>query len=134
MKTREELIKSPGYWTASIQLDLFREVNEYLKSNTQTQLAEELGVTKGYISQILNGNFDHRLSKFVELSIAVGKIPKIEFENIKEFIDNELAGVTFHKFKVLPRPQTEELEKVSNAEQDIHFIINPITKDFNQAV
>jgi len=104
MKTREELVKSPGYWTATIQLELFREVNDYLKNNniTRTQLAEKLGVTKGYISQILNGDFDHRISKFVELTLAIGKVPKIEFDNLSDFIEDEKAGITYQKRKVLP--------------------------------
>ena len=56
-------------------------MENYMKSNklSRSDLANELGVTKGYISQILNGDFDHRLSKFVELSIAIGMIPQINY-------------------------------------------------------
>ena len=70
MFTREELLSSKEYWIAKIQIDLFRQFEEYLKENklNRTQLAEKLGVTKGYISQVLNGDFDHRISKFVEAS------------------------------------------------------------------
>ena len=34
---------------------------------TQSEFAERLGVSKGYISQILNGDFDHKLSKLTQL-------------------------------------------------------------------
>lgn len=68
--TREELIQSKEYWMAKLQIDLFNEVESYMKKNglNRVQFAEKLGVSKGYISQILNGDADHRLSKFVELT------------------------------------------------------------------
>jgi len=86
--TREELICSPGYITAKFQMDLFDQVNNYLKENghTQSKLAEKLGVSKGYISQILNGNYDHRLSKLVELALAVGVIPSLRFQNMDAYV------------------------------------------------
>lgn len=45
---------------------------------TQTEFAERLGVSKGYVSQILNGDFDHKLSKLTELIVACDMIPRIE--------------------------------------------------------
>ena len=52
----------------------------------KTQLAEYLGCTKGYVTQLLNGDFDHKLSKFVELSLAINKIPEITFSDVDEYI------------------------------------------------
>jgi transcriptional regulator with XRE-family HTH domain len=80
--THEELLTTPEYWTTKIQIDLYRKVNQYLKDNhiTRTELAKRLGVSKGYISQILNGDYDHRISKLVELSLAIGYIPHLVFE------------------------------------------------------
>ncbi|MFC2131043.1 helix-turn-helix domain-containing protein [Bacteroidota bacterium] len=91
---REELLKSKEYWMVKIQNDLFNLLNEYMISNnlSRKQLADKLGFTKGYISQILNGNFDHRISKFVELSLSVGKVPEISFDNIENILmDDELG-------------------------------------------
>ena len=51
-----------------------------------SQLAEYLGCSKGYVSQLLNGNFDHKISKLVEVSLAIGKAPNIEFTDISEYI------------------------------------------------
>ena len=78
---REELISSKEYWLTKIQLDLFSMIETYRKENNlnRTQLANKLGVTKGYITQILNGDFDHRVSKLVELAIFFGKVPVINF-------------------------------------------------------
>jgi transcriptional regulator with XRE-family HTH domain len=88
---REELVKNKGYIVTKLQNELFRQVHEYLETNkkTQTQFAEELGVTKGYVSQILNGDFDFKLSKFVELSLAIGKIPQVSFIDAQDNLSNE---------------------------------------------
>ena len=88
---RKELLGGAGYWIANIQIDLFNHCEEYLKKNklTRTQFAEKLGVTKGYISQVLNGDFDHRISKLVELSLAIGKVPVIEFKDLEQVIEDD---------------------------------------------
>ncbi|GET27096.1 helix-turn-helix transcriptional regulator [Prolixibacter sp. NT017] len=83
---REKLIKSKGYNVAKIQNELFRQLTEYIekKGITRSQFAKELGVSKGYVSQILNGDFDFKLSKLVELSLAIGKVPEINFKSFEE--------------------------------------------------
>ena len=96
---RKELVQSREYWIADIQLNLFEIISNYLKSNSlsQTQLAEQLGVTKGYISQILNGEFDHKISKLVDLSLAVGCVPVVHFQDINTFLGDEICGIKhFH--------------------------------------
>ncbi len=52
MLQQEELGKRPEYWLETIQNEIYRQVAAYLKDNnmTQTQLAIQLGVSKGYIS------------------------------------------------------------------------------------
>lgn len=89
--TREELLGSKGYWTAKIQIDLYHQLEAYMKDNNlnRTQLAERLGVTKGYISQVLNGDFDHKISKLVDLALAMGKVPEINYPDLHEFINAE---------------------------------------------
>ena len=86
--TREELLKSPSYWTAGLQMELYRQILAFMESHhmNKTQLAEYLGCTKGYVTQLLNGDFDHKLSKFVELSLAINKIPEISFSDVDEYI------------------------------------------------
>ncbi len=56
---------------------------------TQEQVAERLDVPPFYVSQILNGNFNFKLSKLVELSLLVGKAPIIQFETIEQIMENE---------------------------------------------
>jgi hypothetical protein len=40
----------------------------------------------------MNGNFDHKMSKLVELSLACGKVPQIIFVDLEEYIKNDLAS------------------------------------------
>lgn len=91
MKTRKEVLKSPGYWMAMLQMELYSQIEEFMRTHdmNKTQLAEYLGCTKGYVSQLLNGDFDHKMSKLVNLSLAIGKIPDIKFIDIDEFIERE---------------------------------------------
>lgn len=86
--TREELLKSPAYWTAGLQSELYRQIVAYMERHhmNKTQLADYLGCSKGYVTQLLNGEFDHKLSKFVELSLAINKIPEITFSDVDEYI------------------------------------------------
>ncbi|HMQ47912.1 MAG TPA: helix-turn-helix transcriptional regulator [Saprospiraceae bacterium] len=105
MKTFRELLATDTYWVTKIQNDLFNAVEDYLKSQkmTRTQFAEQLGVSKGYISQVLNGEFNHRLSKLVELALAIQKAPVLEFENLEEVMDKEAKGMIRTKACYVPR-------------------------------
>lgn len=89
MITNDELLEPPEYWTTRIQLDLYSHLQDYMKVNglNKMQLAQKLGVTKGYVTQVLSGDFDHRLSKLVELSLDVGLIPKMEFVPKRDFFE-----------------------------------------------
>ena len=91
MITREELISTKEYWLTQIQNELFRMVDEYLETNNmnRTQFADKIGVTKGYVSQVLNGDFNHRISKFVELSLSIGKVPIVEFKDLNKIIEED---------------------------------------------
>lgn len=91
MLKREELVNKPDYWLETIQNELFRQVTAYLKDNTltQNQFAEQLGVSKGYVSQIMKGEFNYTLKKLIELSLAVGKAPVIVFKPLAEIIPAE---------------------------------------------
>ena len=91
---REELLSNKGYWLAKLQMELHDQLRDHLESSglNQTQLAKNLGVSKGYISQIMNGEFNHRLSTLVELSLAMGKAPELNFINLEQLTDDESDG------------------------------------------
>lgn len=97
MLKRDELINKPEYWLETIQNEIFRQVTAYLKDNkiTQSQFAEQLGVSKGYVSQIMKGEFNYTLKKLIELSLAIDKAPVINFEPLAEItpiINNEVSS------------------------------------------
>ncbi len=90
--TREELLKNPAYWTAGIQMELYRQIEQFMSMHqmNKTQMADYLGCSKGYVTQLLNGDFDHKLSKIVELALAVNKIPEISFTDVDEYILSDM--------------------------------------------
>jgi transcriptional regulator with XRE-family HTH domain len=97
MFKRKELLQSKEYWLIRFQTELYATMETYMKENNlnRTQLAKILGVTKGYISQVLNGNYDHRLSKFIELSLAIKKAPRIRFEDLDKILDDDEMGLLY---------------------------------------
>lgn len=106
---RKEVLKSPEYWTAKTQIELYNQAESFMKETgrNKTQLAEYLGVSKGYISQLLNGDYDHRLSKFFELSLAFGVIPQIDFIPVEKYICKDACS---KQFKNIALPSTNLVE------------------------
>ena len=104
---REELLNSKEYWLSKIQIDLFNEVEKYMQRNglNRTQLAEKLGVSKGYISQILNGDAYHRISKLVELSLAIGMAPRLSYENLDLLVKADSMGAVINSYKEIENSQ-----------------------------
>lgn len=88
--TREELLRIPEYWTTKIQLELYAHIEAYMRENNinRTELAKVLGVSKGYVTQILNGDYDHRLSKLVEMSLKINYVPHIVYEPFDAVVAN----------------------------------------------
>jgi len=90
MITREELLRTPEYWFEHAQNELYRQVTEFMENEgiNQTQLADKLNVSKGYVSQVLKGEFNYTLKKLIELSMAIGKVPVIVYKSIDD-VENE---------------------------------------------
>lgn len=119
--TRNELITSPEYWITKIQMALYNCADKFMKhtGKNRKELAEHLGVSKGYVSQILGGDYDHRLSKLVELSLAFGYVPKIEFVPVDEFVKSDESS---YKSKVV------SLSMTYNTSTTVAVPKNPIEK------
>ncbi len=88
MKNKKELIKSSAYWFEKTQNEFYRQFYNYMQEQniSQNEMAEMLNVTKGYISQILNGNFNPTLKKLIELSIAIQRVPDINYKTFEEIM------------------------------------------------
>ncbi len=119
MITREELLKSPEYWFENAQNDLYGQVIEYMEKEgiNQNQLAERLGVTKGYVSQILKGEFNYTLKKLIEISLAIGKIPRIEYQSANKVIteDSKSAYIQLQ----VNEPSYVSLSSVEDSESQV---------------
>ena len=121
---RKDLLKSPEYWIAGIQIMLYNCAEKFMKTTgkNRTQLAEHLGVSKGYVSQLLNGDYDHKLSKLIELSLAFGYVPKIDFVSIEEFVkeDEELKEKFDTPFKICNNKSQYEFTLGSSVQKDLN--------------
>lgn len=106
--TRKEILTSPEYWFENLQNELYRQVIEHLEKEgiNQTELAARLNVSKGYVSQILSGNFNHTLKKLIEVSLAIGMVPQIVYKPIIEIIEED------KQYKESLEEKTLELDKV----------------------
>ena len=84
--TREELIQMPEYWTSQIQLSLYQAAEKFMAENhmNRTELAAHLGVSKGYVSQLLNGDYNYSISKLVDLAIKLNCVPNLQLKPIKK--------------------------------------------------
>ncbi len=79
--SREELLSSKEYWMVKMQSDLIHEMESFMEANgmNRSQLADYLGYSRGYITQLMSGSFDSKISKIVELSLAIGLKPELHF-------------------------------------------------------
>lgn len=73
--------RSAPYWTQLIHLKIRSAVQTFIDENnlTQGKFAERLGESEGYVSQIMDGDFNQPLSKLVELALACNLVPRLDF-------------------------------------------------------
>ena len=132
--THQELIQTPEYWISCIQYEFFYKITEYLEENkmSRTDLANQLGVSKSYITQILNGNAKMSLEKMIEISLAIGFYPKfllapIDKENaesrskVEELLEHIKQLTSEYKNQASTIWPSEVGEKI---EEDIYRSIN----------
>jgi transcriptional regulator with XRE-family HTH domain len=107
---RENLIKSKEYIISQIQLNLLNLIGAYkeTKNLKDYQLAEELGVSKGYVSQILHVTFDHKISKVVDLALACNAMPLIYFVDLEQFVNNDSRDKVYSLVSV---PRSKKMSK-----------------------
>ena len=84
----KEMMKYPEFWMEKVQNEIYYNLKRYQeeKSLNQTQLAQHLGFSKGYISQILKGEFNHSIKKLIELGLAINKILEVKFISFDEYL------------------------------------------------
>lgn len=114
--TREDLLRSPEYWITGIQIDLYNRAERYMKQHNlnRSQLAQQLGVSKGYVSQLLNGDYDHKLSKLVELALAFDCVPDVTFVPIESCVMAEQRVCVSRLFGVVEYRASDKKIEVSD--------------------
>ena len=55
----------------------------------RSQLAEHLGCSRSYVSQILNGDTNLSLEKLYEISLAIGKVPLVQYEDLEVVLQRD---------------------------------------------
>ncbi len=115
--SKQDLLKTKEYWIADIQLKLFKYAQEYLDTDTndittRTQLAKKLGVTKGYVSQILNGNVNFSIGKLVELSLSLDLAPVLKFTDLNNFIDNKTKFEVKRNSYALGEDESNQMKEI----------------------
>jgi len=87
----KDLISTEEYWTTHFQTILFEAIDDYLTKTKKKKstFAKEIGVSKGYVSQILNGDADHKISTFVKFILASGHIPELKITTIKDYLNKQ---------------------------------------------
>lgn len=110
MINRQALVNSKEYWLVQMQAALYEQVAMYMQKHqlSQTDFAKQLGVSKGYISQLLNGDFDHKLSKLVTLSLAIGKAPMLQWHDL-EPQEEATQAPPAHTYPIAEQPPVDYL-------------------------
>lgn len=108
MKSLREILQTETFWTTKIQTELYDAVEQFLAQNnlTRQEFAKKLGVSKGYVTQVLKGDFNHRVSKLVQLALAIGKVPVLHFVDIEKYLKEQEKKVKQHKIQ-LDKPQVQ---------------------------
>ncbi len=110
---RENLLRSREFAISQIQLNLLNLIGKYkeAKNLKDYQLAEELGVSKGYVSQILHATFDHKISKVVDLALACNVLPLIYFVDIDQFVRDDAKDKEYVLVPIIRQKKTAKSRK-----------------------
>jgi len=101
MSKFKKTIRSESYWILKGQGQIFNMLKEELKDRgDNARLAEKIGSTPGYISQIMNGDseINPTWKKIVKLCLSLGKVPILEIKNIDKYIEDQNFRVNYNSF------------------------------------
>lgn len=107
--TRKELIRNKEYVVTGFQLKLLNLIEDYMQKNNlnREKLSKHLQVSKGYVSQLLNVSYDHKLSKLVELALACNSMPLLYFVDLDKFTQVDAQDM-YYELTPTTRPKLVE--------------------------
>lgn len=83
MSRRSEILQSPDYNLARLQIHISEIAKEFMESQnmSKTELADYLGCSDNTVKQILSGDFNGTIDELYNIMASLRKIPIIIFEN-----------------------------------------------------
>ena len=106
LKRREELLRTEGWHTTNIQLELYRRVDAYLahSGKSREDLARASNMSLKRLKRILDGDFNGPLMQLVNISLAIGKVPLLTWVDLDSYVeedaDKERAAIATHQAQV----------------------------------
>ena len=96
MYTKERLVRGEGYWMETIQQAIHEALLAYMEEHdlNQTELAAKLGFTRGYVSQLMNGNFNLSQRKIVQLLLKLDRVPDLRIRSVDSYLASLRANET----------------------------------------
>lgn len=135
--TREQLITSKEYVVGKFQLGLLNLIEGYMqkKEINRKELSDELSVSKGYVSQLLNVSYDHKISKLVELALSCNYMPVLNFVELNTYVDNDQKDRVYELVSVERDRDIQYNTITSSNENDINWTmdtkITPVIQMYN---
>lgn len=85
---RKDVLQEPAYWITQIQIALYDCATRFMfeTGKNKTELAQHLGVSKGYVSQLLSGDYNFSITKLVETAMLMGYVPQMNFKSMDEIL------------------------------------------------
>jgi hypothetical protein len=127
--TREELITSKEYIQTGIQLNLLNLIERYMqiKKINRSLLSKELMVSKGYVSQVLNAAYDHKISKMVELALSCNAIPLVFFVDRDQYVKQDAEDKCYDLVPMIRSKKiTYHLTEGSNINIDVKHDVRDV--------
>lgn len=89
MLSNKKLYETTEYWVEEWQNEIYRQVEDYMRKNdlNRIQLAEELGVSRGYVTQILKGDCNFSIKKLIELSLKIKRAPVVQYIPVESYYE-----------------------------------------------
>jgi transcriptional regulator with XRE-family HTH domain len=122
-------VKSKYYWIAKGQGEIYKMLNaEINKRGDAAKLSEKIGFSKGYVSQLLNGNSDINptWNKIVEFCLALDKVPVLEIKSTSEYLLEQNRKAIINHFTHNLRRNCLNPEKLEplplNTYRNIYFL------------
>jgi predicted XRE-type DNA-binding protein len=117
MYTKERLLRGEGYWMETIQQAIHEALLAYMEKHSlnQSELAAKLGFTRGYVSQLMNGNFNLSQRKIVQLLLKLDMVPDLRIRSV----DSYLAALKANEVKLMV---LKESDRSSVAVSDLDLI------------